>query len=425
MDVTNSRFDLAIVGAGAVGLATALWAQEADLSVALIDRGEPGAGASFGNAGTIATYACTPINSPSVFTNLPSLLFRKDSPLRIDPLYAVRQLPWLLSFLRNCRPSRVEAITSKLAYLMAEADTGLDPLLAQVETDDLTVSNGCLYLYSTAQEFEAATDDIAARRTNGVAFDILDEKTTKTLEPAIQMPVHRALYFTGARHIADPGELTRRLHKRFLERGGHWLEAEVLSCQATKNGVTVSILNQDNIRCDRFVVAAGAFSRAIEGSGAEKLPLDTERGYHLMFRDFADKLSRPVGWAKAGFYATPMTQGLRIAGTVELAGLKAAPRQGQFDYLKRMSEHMFGPLGTPTSNWLGFRPTMPDALPVIGPSAESERVLFGFGHQHVGLTLSGITGKIIADIASGKITNRDLSAYSAKRFSWCNVVRAA
>ncbi len=417
MNDTGSRFDLAIAGAGAVGLATALWAQDAGLSVALIDRGKPGAGASFGNAGTIATYACTPVNSPSVFTSLPSLLFQKDRPLRIDPLYGVRHLPWLLSFLRNCTPGRVEAITGKLARLLAEADSGLDPLLAQVATDDLIVSNGCLYLYSTAQEFEAASEDIAARRANGVAFDILDGKSTRTLEPGIAMPVHRALYFTGARHIADPGELMRRLHKRFVERGGHWLEAEVSACQATSDSVTVSILNNDDIRCDRFVVAAGAFSRTIAGSGADKLPLDTERGYHLMFSDCADKLSRPVGWARAGFYATPMTQGLRIAGTVELAGLKAPPRQSQFDYLKRMAEHMLGPLGTPATTWLGFRPTMPDALPVIGASAGSERVLFAFGHQHVGLTLSGITGKIIADIASGKLTNRDLSAYSPKRFN--------
>jgi glycine/D-amino acid oxidase-like deaminating enzyme len=417
MDGIDSRFDLAIAGAGAVGLATALWAQEAGLSVALIDMGEPGAGASFGNAGTIATYACTPVNSPSVFTNLPSLLFHKSSPLRIDPLYAIRRLPWLLSFLRNCTPSRVEAITGKLAYLLAEADTGLDPLLAQVKTDDLIVSNGCLYVYSTAQEFEAASDSIAARRANGVAFDILDEKNITALEPAIQMPVHRSLYFPAARHVADPGELMRRLHQRFLGRGGHWLQAEVRSCQATGDGVTISVFDQDDIKCDRFVVAAGAFSRNIQGSGAEALPLDAERGYHLMFRDCADKLSRPVGWAKAGFYATPMTEGLRIAGTVELAGLTAAPTQGQFDYLKRMSEHMLGRLGRPTSKWLGFRPTMPDALPVIGPSAGNDRVLFAFGHQHVGLTLSGITGKIIADFATGKMANQDLSAYSPKRFS--------
>lgn len=417
MNDTQSGFDLAIAGAGAVGLATALWAQEAGLSVALIDRGQPGAGASSGNAGTIATYACTPVNSPSVFTSLPSLLFRKDSPLRIDPLYGVRHLPWLLSFLRNCTPGRVEAITGKLAHLLAEADSGLDPLLAQVKTDDLVVSNGCLYLYSTAHDFEAAAGDIAARRANGVAFDILDEKAIRTLEPGIAMPVHRALYFTGARHIADPGELMRRLHQRFVQRGGHWLEAEVASCHATRNKVTVAMVNQQDIRCDRFVVAAGAFSRTIKGNGADRLPLDTERGYHLMFADCADRLSRPVGWAKAGFYATPMTQGLRIAGTVELAGLEAPARQSRFDYLKRMAEHMLGPLGTPASTWLGFRPTMPDALPVIGASAASERVLFAFGHQHVGLTLSGITGRIIADIASGKTPNRDLSAYSPKRFN--------
>ncbi len=409
-------YDLAIAGAGAVGLATALWAQGSGLSVALIDKGEPGAGASFGNAGTIATYACTPVNSPSVFTNMPALLFNRDSPLRIDPAYGVRNLPWLLAFLRNCTASRVAAITARLADLLSDADAGLDPLFARIKTDDLIVSNGCLYLYSTAQDFDAAAGDIAARRANGVAFDILDEAQIKALEPAITMPVHKALYFTGARHIADPGELMRRLHACFVEGGGHWVQREVLACQPGKDGVTVSLASHDDIRCDRFVVAAGAHSRSIKGSGAEDLPLDTERGYHLMFADHSAKLSRPVGWAKAGFYATPMTNGLRIAGTVELAGLAPAPMQSRFAYLQRMAEQMLGPLGQPASNWLGFRPTMPDALPVIGPSAASDRVLFAFGHQHVGLTLSGITGKIIADFASGNRTNRDLSAYSPDRF---------
>jgi glycine/D-amino acid oxidase-like deaminating enzyme len=416
MTTSTPHVDLAIAGAGAVGLATALWAQEAGLSVALMDKGEPGAGASFGNAGTIATYACTPVNSPSVFTNMPALLFNRDSPLRIDPAYAVRHLPWLLAFLRNCTPARVAAITAHLAELLSDADAGLDPLFARIKTDDLVVANGCLYLYATAQDFEAAAADIATRRANGVAFDILDEAAVKALEPAITMPVHKALYFSGARHIADPGELMRRLHACFVKGGGHWLQHEVVSCQPGPDDVTVSLAGHEDIRCGRFVVAAGAHSRAIKGSGADKLPLDTERGYHLMFAGQAGKLSRPVGWAKAGFYATPMTQGLRIAGTVEIAGLNPAPLQRRFAYLQRMAEQLLGPLGAPSSTWLGFRPTMPDALPVIGPSPVSDRVLHAFGHQHVGLTLSGITGKIIADLASGQRTNRDLSAWSPNRF---------
>ncbi|MEE4238175.1 MAG: FAD-dependent oxidoreductase [Anderseniella sp.] len=416
MTTPATHYDLAIAGAGAVGLATALWAQAAGLSVALLDKGEPGSGASFGNAGTIATYACTPVNSPSVFSSLPTLLFNRDSPLRIDPAYGARHLPWLLAFLRNCTPARVAAITASLAELLSQADAGLDPLFDQIETGDLIVSNGCLYLYATAQDFDAAAGDIAARRANGVAFDILDEAAVKALEPAIAMPVHKALYFTGARHISDPGELMRRLHALFVASGGHWVKAEVTSCQPESDGVTVVASGHDAIRCDRFVVSAGAHSRSIAGSGAEALPLDTERGYHLMFADRAGLLSRPVGWARAGFYATPMTQGLRIAGTVEIAGLNAPPMQSRFAYLQRMAEQMLGPLGEPSSNWLGFRPTMPDALPVIGPSPVSDRVLFAFGHQHVGLTLSGITGKIIADIASGQRTNRDLSAWSPSRF---------
>jgi len=146
------------------------------------------------------------------------------------------------------------------------------------------------------------------------------------------------------------------------------------------------------------------------------MPLGTERGYHVMYRNHADQLSRPVGWAEAGFYATPMADGLRIAGTVDINAVDAAFNTERTDYLTRKSHEMFDGLGAPDDTWLGHRPTMPDSLPVIGPSPASDRIIMAFGHQHIGLTLAGMTGKIVTDLALGRPPVCDLSDYAAARF---------
>jgi glycine/D-amino acid oxidase-like deaminating enzyme len=414
--VLEERVDLAVVGAGAVGVASALWAQKLGLSVAMIDPEPPGRGASFGNAGTIATYACLPVNSPSVLTGLPRLLLSGDSPLRIDPAYALRHLPWMLAFLRNCTPSRVRRITAELARLLEHADAGLDPLIEAAGAGDLVVTNGCLYAYATPADFAAASGDIQARRQNRVAFEVLDGQEVTALEPGIAMPVHRALYFRGARHLADPGAFVERLHAAVLRGGGGEVRAAVRQILPRSDHVEVEFDNGGRIEAGHVVIAAGAHSRRISGSGAEDMPLDTERGYHLMFPAAVGRLQRPVGWGRAGLYATPMTAGLRIAGTVEIAGVDAPPTAARFDYLARMGAQLVGEIGPPGGRWLGFRPTMPDALPVIGLSPRSPRVLLAFGHQHVGLTLSGLTGRLVAGLAAGQPLNLDLSACSPRRF---------
>lgn len=416
MSSSQNDYDVAIVGAGAVGLLTALWAQASGLNVLLIDKDDPGMGASFGNAGTIATYACMPVNSPSVFSQFPYLLFSKTSPLKIDALYAIANFPWFMKFLLNCTPGRVRQISKHLSNLLNRANDGLNPLLQDIDTDDLIVSKGCLYVYKTEQEFNAAANDIKLREHNNVRFEIISESDVKNLEPAIKMPVYKALYFTDARHVTNPGELMKRLYSLFLKRGGSWLKGHVRNCKSIHDRVEIYFADQTIIFCKKLVISAGAYSKTIAGSGAEFLPLDTERGYHLMFEGASHILSRPVGWAAAGFYATPMINGLRIAGTVELAGLSKPENGDRYDYLQSMAEIMLGRLGKPSSYWLGFRPTMSDALPVIGYAPNSSRILFAFGHQHVGLTLSGITGKLVTGLLANAELDLDMTPYSPQRF---------
>ena len=411
------RYDLAVAGAGMVGVSCALWARSRGLRVLLLDGEPPGSGASFGNAGTIATYACVPVNDPALVRRLPSLLFSRESPLGVDWLYALGHPGWMLQFLRHCTPARVHEITDRLGDLLAHADAGLNPLIEMADAADLVVSNDCLYVWSTATGYAGAAAGIEGRRRNGVHFDVLDGEAVRTLEPALRMPVHRGLLFRGARHIRDPLALVTRLFERFAHDGGDWLQQAVLEARPHADGVAVTLADGSVRNAERLVIAAGAHSKSITGSGAEALPLDTERGHHILFARHAGLVSRPVGWADAGLYATPMDSGLRVAGTVEIAGLKKPKSPGRIAYLERKAHEMFGDLGRPDEDWLGFRPTLPDALPVIGPSPRSERILFAFGHQHVGLTLGGITGRIVADLAEGRAPNLDISAYSPTRFA--------
>ncbi len=412
----NPPFDLAIAGAGIVGVSCALWAQMRGLKVVLADGSAPGSGASYGNAGTIATYACVPVNSPSLVTGLPYYLFSKESPLGIDWAYAVKNLPWMLSFLRNCSQTRVSEITDHLGDLLAHADAGLDPLIEAAGAGDLMVSNDCLYVWSTQEGYEGAEGSNEARKRNGVQSDLLSADEISALEPALKMPVYKGLLYKGARHVRNPQALVERMHARFVADGGTWLQQDVRETASREDGVTATLADGTQVHARKLVVAAGAHSKSIKGSGAEKTPLDTERGHHVLFKDHGGLISRPVGWADAGFYAIPMEAGLRVAGTVELAGLAKPKSQERLAYLTRKSHEMLGDLGTSDEDWLGFRPTFPDALPAIGPSPGAPNILFAFGHQHIGLTLAGITGRIIADMAEGRAPNFDVSPFDPKRF---------
>ena len=409
-------YDLIIAGAGIVGMSTALWARKEGMRVLLCDRSLPGSGTTAGSACTIATYASVPINSPSIFTSLPSLLGSSDSPLTFDWMFGLQNPRWVLSFLSNCRASRVRRIGANLGAILSHANENLDLLVSECRAEDLLVQNDCLYIWSTKSGFDASRDGNAMRKRNGVEFDILSANDVRTLEPSLRGAIHQGLRFRGARHVLDPQQLVLRMHRRFLDLGGDWKQAAVQEVRTDDKGVTVMLDDESHIRGGHFAVTAGAFSTRISGTGAEKLPLGVERGYNIVYPKHAGLASRPIGWAEAGLYATPMAQGLRFAGTVEIAALDAPFNPRNTSLLQRKSVEMFGPLGAPEKPWLGFRPTLPDSLPVIGPSPLSSRVILAFGHQHIGLTLGAVTGRIVTELVQGKSPCLDISGFSPLRF---------
>ncbi|AXI46938.1 FAD-binding oxidoreductase [Sulfitobacter sp. SK012] len=417
MTMPQNEFDLIVVGAGIVGMSAALYAQRDGLKTLICDPNPPGSGTTYGSACTIATYACIPVNNPSIFTSLPHLLTSRESPLTFNLLHGLRNPGWMLAFLNNCRPSRVKQISEALGQLLTHTDAGLDPLIAEAGAEDLMVNNDCLYVWSTKTGYEGARDSNAMRRAQGVEFDELSKDDVHQLEPNLKQPIHCGLNFKGARHVTNPQELVERMHKRFEALGGTYLSCGVERCDADDTGVTTYLKDGTELRAGHLALTAGVRSNEIKGSGAEHLPLGTERGYHILYRNDGGLVSRPVGWAEAGFYATPMAHGLRIAGTVEINAKDAAFNTKCTDYLQRKSHEMFGDIGSPDDAWLGHRPTMPDALPVIGPSPTSNRITLAFGHQHIGLTLGGVTGKIVTDLAQGRAPHCNINDFAPQRFT--------
>jgi D-amino-acid dehydrogenase len=407
---------IAVIGAGIVGCSCALWLQKKGFAVTLIDPEDPGSGTSSGNAGTIAEYGCIPVNNPDLLRRLPSLLFSSDSPLSLNPGYVLLHPTWMIEFLMNCRAHKVAQIIQALGKLLAKVHAGLDPLLEMADARDLLTQQGFMHVYLDQREFNAAKRANQARREQGSNFIELDQGDIQDLEPNLKPPFERGLLFDNISHVLDPMALCQRYVECFQRNQGQLLRHRALEVRHGAGSVQIRLDNGECVDAERVVIAAGAFSKFIEGIPTQRLKLDTERGYHVQFSNMQNLLTRPVSWQQAGFYATPMNQGLRFAGTVEIAGYHKEMNPRMLSYLTRKAHEMFELPAQPDEEWLGFRPSCPDALPVIGYSTVSEHILYAFGHQHLGLTLAGITGKLIAELANGEEPSHNIAPFSPRRF---------
>ena len=405
-----------VIGAGIVGSSCALWLQQCGFEVILVDRDEPGAGTSSGNACTIADYACIPVNNPSLFYRLPAMMLSSDSPLHVDIGFALRELPWMLQFLRNCTPDRVQHITTLLAQLLARSHEGLQPLIDITDSESQLVRDGHLTVYRDEKEYRSAKDDNRKRKQLGVQFEELSSAEIRELEPALKLDFYKGLLTEHVARVRDPQTLVERFVSHLTSNGGTFKTASVQRVMTQRDHIDVQLADGEILRAGQIVIAGGAFSAQLQGTGIEHLPLGTERGYHLQFEQIETPLKRIVSWSDAGFYAVPRDKGIRLAGTVEIAGLKPESNQKRLDYIHRRGKQMLDLPEQPSSTWLGFRPTLPDSLPVIGHSPLDNRILLAFGHQHLGLTLAGITGKLISELAQQNPTSVDLTPFRASRF---------
>lgn len=407
---------MAIAGAGIVGVSCALWLQNRGFNVTLIDANDPGSGTTSGCACTIAKYGCIPVNDPDILRQLPRLLLHADNPLRIDLWHALAHLPWMMSFLNNCKKPKVDHTIRHLASLLEATNEGLYPLVEQAGAQGLLSNTGVLIAYEDQNEFEQDESKQRIRAEFGSQFRELDNFEMQELEPALKPLFQKGLLFEDIEHVKHPRKLVECLFQHFMSSGGQHIREMVDGLIHTADGMKIFMRNKKFLRANRFVICAGAHSRQIEGCDAERIPLGTERGYHIQYAGRENLIHRPICWHRHGVYAVPMELGLRVTGTVEISGLTQPKTPERIEYIKNKADRMFGLEAAPDSDWLGFRPTLPDSLPVIGPSSRAPNTYYAFGHQHLGLTLAGITGKLIAEIVAEDKPSIDIRPFSADRF---------
>lgn len=388
--------EIAVIGAGVVGLCIAKTLTEAGHEVVLVDPAAAGSGASYGNAGTIADYAVMPVGTPDVLRNLPALLFDRNSPLAIRRAALPALLPWLARFAWASRPAAAARNAQAIAALLVDAGPMWQALIRDIGTTHLMRQSGCLYLYETAQTYRAAHADMTIRRGMGVNVDLIGPDDLQQLEPHLP-PMPGAAFFPKAITLTDPGAVMAALAAHLAPTVAH-LRAAVTGLSRGPHGVHLA---GANITARRVIIAAGAHSRSLARMAGDRVPLDTERGYHLEWDMQAPRLSRPACPTTRGFYLCPMDGRLRVAGTVELGGLTAPPSPHRLARLEEGARTMFPDLGTPSRSWMGFRPSLPDSVPVIGPSSGGADIIYAFGHGHIGVTLAPMTARIVAAIVAG------------------------
>jgi len=412
----EKNLKIGIVGAGIQGISNALFLQKKGFSVTIFDRDEPGSpAASYGNAGHFSPYASVPINRPDVLSDVPAMLLSSTGPLALKWNYVPKMVPWFLQFIRNCTTKQMMHTAKNMHQILDLALPAYDELFDDIELGGLVEKKGILYIWND-QNLKSRELEINIRNELGVDQQEVTPKEIHDLEPNIKPIYHGGVYYKYGRHARNPKKILLKLYDLFLKKGGKFLKMNIKDISFNDEKPVIKAETQSFL-FDKIVIACGSFSKKLTDNLDEKIPLDTERGYHVHFKDCDHLLSRPVIFQNRGFGITPMEQGLRVVGTVEFGGLDNPLSKSRVKNLINNAKYMMGDLPEHEDEWLGFRPTLPDYLPIIGPSKKHKNVFYCFGHHHLGWTLGPISGKIISGMIAEENTNLDLKPYSSLRFS--------
>ncbi len=423
--VTGAQSDVLVIGAGIVGLACALFLQEDGHAVTLVDPARPGSGTSSGNAGIISVGSVAPIVTRATLKAVPGMLANPAGPLKVRWRHLPSLAPWLVRAALATRAVTVERATVGIQALASRAIRAHELLVQRAGAGELWRSKGWLKVALDRAALDRyLTDETPGLDRFGLAYEVLERDAVHDLEPGLSSEVAGGLWLTCNREISHPQAYSDRLAALFFERGGRQEQRLVRGLAKADGKVKGVLTNDGTLEAQRVVIAAGAFSAGLAAEAGHKVPLETERGYHLMLQPGATAegrplLGRPVYCIDPGFLLVPMDHGLRLTSGVELASKEAPP---DFRIPRRLlpiaRRYLPGLAEEVVSEWQGCRPSLPDSLPVIGRSRRHPNVLFAFGHQHLGLTLGPVTGRIIADLVAGRDPGLDLSLYAPDRRFW-------
>ena len=411
------KSSIGVIGAGIQGICVSLCLIKKGFKVTLLDRDDPGKdSASYGNAGHFSPYASTPINRPDILVDVPSMLLSSTGPLSLKWNYVFKMIPWFLKFIKNCSKKKMMHTAKYMHQILNLALPAYDELFKDIDISELVENKGIIYFW-TNKDLKSRDLEIKIRNELGVKQQLLTPHEIHDLEPHIRKIYHGGVLYPYARHARNPRKILLKLFDSFIQKGGRFEKKNVQKINFSSENKPIIQTNLNFYSFDKIVVTCGAFSKKFTDQVNEKIPLETERGYHVHFKGNDHLLSRPVIFLNRGFGISPMEQGLRVVGTVEFGGLENPPSKKRIQNLINGAKYLFPELGKHQDEWLGFRPTLPDFLPVIGPSKNHKNLFYSFGHHHLGWTLGAISGKILAGMIAEEKTNLDLSPYNSLRFS--------
>ncbi|WP_374553943.1 NAD(P)/FAD-dependent oxidoreductase [Aquitalea pelogenes] len=411
--------EVIVVGAGVVGIAIALQLRLEGFAVTLLDRGEPAMETSYGNAGAFAISDVIPLAEPGVLRKVPGWMLDPLGPLALRWRYLPSLMPWLLRFLAASRPSKVATLTRDLSALLGRVNQDYAALIDKAGLTAMWRRHGNLTLYRNQQEFDAALPAWQEKRRHGVQWQALSRSQLLAQEPLLAEEWQYAVRVPDWSHVDDPYTFSRGLFDAFVRAGGRFVQDEVLATVAGEGRVSgVETAGHGRLSAAATVIACGVWSDRFTRQHRYRVPLESERGYHVNLPRAGVKLHHFIQCASESFVILPMADGgLRLAGTVELAHRDAPPDWRRAHILLDKARRIVGDFSTADMTvWMGNRPSLPDTLPIIGPAPGQPGLWFATGHGHLGLTLAATTAVLLSDVLQGRAAETDMQPYRLQRF---------
>ena len=409
--------DILVIGAGIIGISTALELQRRGRRVTVIDRGGIAAEASQGNAGAFAYTDIVPLATPGILRKAPGWLLDPLGPLSIPPGYALKLAPWMLRFWRASWRDRYQASLQAQTRLMDHCRAALERQITAVDGEPMMQRDGQLSLYESEAEFRASMPAWDQRRAHGIPFDLLDSpEAIAEIQPGLSRQFTHAGFTPTWMNTVDPQRWTAHLAARFTALGGAIRIAQVQSVTPGDGQIRLDT-SAGAMVAPQLVVCAGAWSHHLAAQLGDRIPLETERGYNTTLPEGAFDLRTHVTFSGHGFVLSRINKGVRVGGAVELGGLTRPPNYKRADVLLDKAKRFVPDLDTSGgTQWMGFRPSLPDSLPVIGHATRTPQVVYAFGHGHLGLTQSAGTAELVADLATGATPPLDMTPFAVARF---------
>lgn len=409
--------DIIVIGGGVIGLSSALTLQKAGHKVLVLDRPSETRKASEMNAGAFAFTDIVPLATPGIMRKAPKWLLDPLGPLSVPPAYALKIAPWMLRFWRASWVDRYRASLSAQASLMHLSQAALERQSADLGSAGLFQREGQLQLYEGAREYQASLPGWELRREHGIRFKLLESpEAIADIQPGLDPRFTHAAFTPDWINTVDPARWLAHLSSVFEARNGRTESADVVRIVPGEGSVALET-GSGSFFGKRVVVAAGAWSHQLARGLGDRIPLETERGYNTTLPEGAFDLRTHLTFSGHGFVVTKINGGVRVGGAVELGGLKLPPNYKRADILLGKAKQFLPALNTGGgTKWMGFRPSMPDSLPVIDRSPSDRRIVYAFGHGHLGLTQSAGTAELVASLAGETSAPIDTSAFSARRF---------